>query len=257
MCSFRLFQNGKRVLHPGPHDQAKHKERPQPSPIPTGTPGRVNQVVVVLIDTHASRDALCMWATAFRWDILTYLKKKHQRKSMSSVNQSSSIPQELHPSLSAGFFFSHSIFQLFMTTQPRSIFPSSCFSPHHPLPHLQCHLCQLWLAFFGFSKKMSPGIVPHSLLDTKAVPKLKHEANIFPGISSSARQWWWQLTAIRRTRLYTLTSWTKEIQYLVVKTPGKPHNCSYYRGIFSFHPITCCRHSCLVSKWQNFLRAIT
>lgn len=60
MCSFRLFQNGKRVLHPGPHDQAKHKERPQPSPIPTGTPGRVNQVVVVLIDTHASRDALCM-----------------------------------------------------------------------------------------------------------------------------------------------------------------------------------------------------
>lgn len=184
-------------------------------------------------------------------------KKKNQRKSMSSVNQSSSVPQELHPSLSAGFSFSHSIFQLFMTTQPRSIFPSSRFSPHHPLPHLQCHLCQLWLAFFGFSKKMSPGIVPHSLLDTKAVPKLKHEANIFPGISSSARQWWWQLTAIRRTRLYTLTSWTKEIQYLVVKTPGKPHNCSYYRGIFSFHPITCCRHSCLVSKWQNFLRAIT
>lgn len=84
------------------------------------------------------------------------------------------------------FSLTYNIFKLFITSEPCSILPSSHFSSHHPLLHLQCHLCQLWLAFFGFSKKISPGIVLHSLFDRKDVPELTHKAGVFLEIGYSA-----------------------------------------------------------------------
>lgn len=124
--------------------------------------------------------------------------KKHQRKPTNTSILSSTILQELHPSLSIDFSFSH-IFKLFMTTQPCSIFPSSRFSsPTSPsaTPFVPAVTSIFWLI-----QKMSPGIVPPSILDTKDVLELTHKASIFLGINSSASKWWWQLTAISRTQL--------------------------------------------------------
>lgn len=182
--SFRFFRKGQCIPHPDPHDHARHKQSPQPSPITTSIPGKVNQVLTVLNSTSISCDVLYLQATQLRWDILTYLEKKHQRKARSTL-LSRTIPQELHPSLSIDFSFSH-IFKLFMTTQPCSMFPSSHFSsPTSPsaMPFVPAVTSIFWLL-----QKMSPGIVPHSILDTKDVPELPTRPVIFLGINSSASQ---------------------------------------------------------------------
>lgn len=73
--SFSLFEKGQCILHPDPYNHTRHKENPQPSPITTSIPGKVNQVVTVLNGTCLSWDVPYLRAAPFRWDILTYLGK--------------------------------------------------------------------------------------------------------------------------------------------------------------------------------------
>lgn len=137
--------------------------------------GQVNQVVIVLNDTHAVM--LCTCRLPNSGGITSpILKKISKLINVNNPSLNSTISQELHSSFTMFFFsLTYNIFKFFITSEPCSILPSSHFSSHHPLPHLQCHLCQLWLAFFGFSKKISPGIVLHSLFDRKDVPELTHK----------------------------------------------------------------------------------
>lgn len=189
--SFRLFEKGQWILNPDPYNHTRHKENPQPSPITTSIPGKVNQVVTVLNCTCISWDVLYLQATPFRWDILTYLG---QNIKANTSLLSSTIPQELRPFLSTNFSFSH--IKLFMTTQPCSIFPSSLFSsPTSPsaMPFVPAVTTIFWLL-----QNTSLGIVLHSFLDAKHVPELTHKPSIFFGINSSSHQWWWQLIAISR-----------------------------------------------------------
>lgn len=88
--SFRLFQKGLCLLPPDPYNHTRHKENPQPSPITTSIPVRVDQVVAVLNCTCTSWDVLYLQATPFRWDILTYLGKNIK------ANQGQNFYSELH-----------------------------------------------------------------------------------------------------------------------------------------------------------------
>lgn len=136
---------------------------------------------------HTSCDALYLQATKFRWDNLTYLEKNIKANQCQQFFPEQHNTPRISPFILYGFFsLTYNIFKLFITSEPCSILPSSHFSSHHPLPHLQCHLCQLWLAFFGFSKKISPGIVLHSHFDRKNVPELTKEVGVFLEIDYSA-----------------------------------------------------------------------
>lgn len=129
---------------------------------------------------HTSCDALYLQATKFRWVSLAYLEKNI------NTNQHQQFFPEQHNTPGTSPFILYCFFPLPTTSSSFSLphyLPRSHFSSHHPLPHLQCRLCQLWLAFFGFSKKISPGIVLHSLFDRKAVPELTHEAGVLLEIS--------------------------------------------------------------------------
>lgn len=146
--SFTLFQKGHSILHPDPYNHTRHKENPQPRPITTRIPGKVNQVVTVLNCTCINWDVLHLQATPFRGDILE--KTLKQTKAKISI-LSSTKPQELCPFLSPNVSFFPTSSSFSWPHNPVPSFPV-LFS-HHPLPHLQCHLCQLSLQFFGFFKR--------------------------------------------------------------------------------------------------------
>lgn len=99
--SFSLFEKGQCILHPDPYNHTRHKENPQPSPITTSIPGKVNQVVTVLNGTCLSWDVPYLRAAPFRWDILTYLGKnikanQGQHFSSEPHNTSRTLPFPLY-----------------------------------------------------------------------------------------------------------------------------------------------------------------
>lgn len=144
--SFRLFQKGQCILHPDPYNHTWHKENPQPSPITTSKEGQ------------SSRDCSKLHLHKLGWSIPAGYSVQ------GGISWKNFIKSKPRPRLV--FWAAQNLKNLPLSSLLTSSFPTSpSFSwphnpvpsfpvlfSHHPLSHLQCHLCQLWLQFFGFFK---------------------------------------------------------------------------------------------------------